>query len=118
MRTQASAATPAKLCRSSAALLRGPASYAAIVRDDRSHGRGGRIRLGWHRCHWPAGSAAQLRRRVLALTAAGVDVAAVSGTDVEDVDRQLRARPAGPGRLWLCANQVRSCSRSRRPVHS
>ena len=53
----------------------------------------------------PPSSAARLRRRVLALTAAGVDVAALSGTDVENVDRQLRARPAGPGRLWLCANQ-------------
>ena len=51
------------------------------------------------------GSAAQLRRRVLALTAAGVDMAVVSGTDVEDIDRQLRARPAGPGRLWFCVNR-------------
>jgi trehalose/maltose hydrolase-like predicted phosphorylase len=49
-------------------------------------------------------ASARVRRRVLGLTAAGVDVAVVSGTDVEDIDRQLRARPAGPGRLWLCVN--------------
>ena len=50
-------------------------------------------------------SAARVRRRVLALTASGVDVAAVCDTDVEDIDRQLHARPAGPGRLWLCVNR-------------
>lgn len=50
-------------------------------------------------------SAAPVRRRVLALTAAGVDVAVVSGTHVENIDRQLRTRPRGPGRLWLCVNQ-------------
>ena len=49
-------------------------------------------------------AAAPVRRRVLALTAAGVDVAVVSGTDAGHIDRQLRARPAGPGRLWLCVN--------------
>jgi trehalose/maltose hydrolase-like predicted phosphorylase len=49
-------------------------------------------------------AAAPVRRRVLALTAAGVDVAVVSGTDAGHVDRRLRARPAGPGRLWLCVN--------------
>ena len=49
--------------------------------------------------------AAQVRRRLLTLTASGVDVAVVSGADAEDIDRQLRARPAGPGRLWLCVNR-------------
>ena len=50
-------------------------------------------------------SAVLVRRRVLALIGSGVDVAVVSGTDAEDIDRQLHARPAGPGRLWLCVNR-------------
>ena len=49
-------------------------------------------------------SAARVRRRVLALTSSGVDVALVSGKGAEDIARQLRARPAGPGRLWLCVH--------------
>jgi len=44
------------------------------------------------------------RRRIEALCAAGVDVAIVSGTHIGNVDGQLNARPAGPGRLWLCLN--------------
>ena len=35
----------------------------------------------------------------------GVDVAIVSGTHVGNVDGQLRARPAGPGRLLLALNR-------------
>jgi trehalose/maltose hydrolase-like predicted phosphorylase len=49
-------------------------------------------------------SAMRVRCRVLALTASGVDVAVVCDTDAENIDRQLRARPAGLGRLWLCVN--------------
>ncbi|HUI04417.1 MAG TPA: glycosyl hydrolase family 65 protein [Acidimicrobiales bacterium] len=49
--------------------------------------------------------ASQLRGRVEALCAAGVHVFVVSGTHMENVDRQLRARPAGRGRLHLCCNR-------------
>ncbi len=35
----------------------------------------------------------------------GFDIGVVSGTHVENVDRQLAARPAGPGRLYLCLNR-------------
>jgi trehalose/maltose hydrolase-like predicted phosphorylase len=40
-----------------------------------------------------------------ALSAAAVDLIIVSGTGVENVDGQLRARPAGPGELHLCLNR-------------
>ena len=46
-----------------------------------------------------------MRRRVEALCRAGVDVAVVSGTHVDNVDGQLGARPRGPGRLFLCLNR-------------
>jgi hydroxymethylpyrimidine pyrophosphatase-like HAD family hydrolase len=46
-----------------------------------------------------------IRRRVLELTTAGVDVAIVTGTHVDNIDQQLQARPVGPGRLWLCVNR-------------
>ena len=46
--------------------------------------------------------AADVRARVEALCAAGVHVFVVSGTHVGNIDGQLRARPAGPGRLHLC----------------
>ncbi len=49
--------------------------------------------------------ASELRARVEALCAAGVHLFVVSGTDVDKVDRQLRARPAGPGQLHLCVNR-------------
>ncbi len=46
-----------------------------------------------------------IRARVEALCLAGVHVFVVSGTHVGNVDGQLRARPAGPGRLHLCLNR-------------
>jgi trehalose/maltose hydrolase-like predicted phosphorylase len=46
-----------------------------------------------------------IRARVEALCAAGVHVFVVSGTHVGNVDGQLGARPAGPGRLHLCLNR-------------
>lgn len=49
--------------------------------------------------------AAGVRSRVEALCAAGVHVVVVSGTHVGNVDGQLRARPAGPGHLFLCLNR-------------
>lgn len=42
-----------------------------------------------------------VRTLVEQLTAAGADVAVVSGGDVGDIDGQLGARPNGPGRLLL-----------------
>ncbi len=46
-----------------------------------------------------------VRGLVEALCAAGVDVAVVSGTHVDNVDGQLRARPVGSGRLMLALNR-------------
>jgi trehalose/maltose hydrolase-like predicted phosphorylase len=47
-------------------------------------------------------ASAAVRRRIEALCRAGVDVTIVGGTDLADVNRQLNARPDGPGRLMLC----------------
>lgn len=47
--------------------------------------------------------------RVERLTAFGVDIAIVSGTNVKNVDGQLRARPAVEGHLFLflsCGSEV------------
>lgn len=49
--------------------------------------------------------ASAVRDRVEALCAAGVHVFVVSGTHMGNVDGQLSARPAGPGRLFLCLNR-------------
>jgi trehalose/maltose hydrolase-like predicted phosphorylase len=49
--------------------------------------------------------ASDVCRAVEALCAAGVDVAIVSGTHLENVDGQLGARPVGPGRLLLALNR-------------
>jgi trehalose/maltose hydrolase-like predicted phosphorylase len=49
--------------------------------------------------------ASSVRRVVEHLCAAGMDLAVVSGTNVDNVDGQLGARPAGPGRLYICANR-------------
>lgn len=49
--------------------------------------------------------ATDVRRRVELLTELGVDVVVVTGTNVGNIDRQLLARPAGPGRLFICANR-------------
>lgn len=46
-----------------------------------------------------------VREAVEALCAAGVDVAIVSGTHLENIDGQLGARPGGPGRLHLLLNR-------------
>ena len=46
-----------------------------------------------------------VRRVIERLSQAGFDVAIVSGTNVDNVDSQLAARPAGPGRLYLCLNR-------------
>ncbi len=45
------------------------------------------------------------RTRVEALSDAGVHTFIVGGTHVENVDRQLQARPRGRGRLFLCCNR-------------
>ena len=49
--------------------------------------------------------AAEARSLIERLCALGMDVAVVSGTDVENIDRQLRARPSGPGTLHLLLNR-------------
>ena len=40
-----------------------------------------------------------------ALCAAGLEVFVVSGTNVRNVDGQMRARPEGPGELHLLLNR-------------
>ena len=72
----------------------------------RPYFRSGDLRLGWDRGPRPrAADAGAVRSRVEALSRAGVDVAVVSGTHVGNVDGRLRARPTGPGRLYLCLNR-------------
>ena len=48
--------------------------------------------------------ATPVRDRVEALCSAGAHVFVVSGADATTVDRQLLARPGGPGRLHLCTS--------------
>ncbi|HEY8674498.1 MAG TPA: glycosyl hydrolase family 65 protein [Candidatus Dormibacteraeota bacterium] len=58
--------------------------------------------------------ASRLRDLIEGLCAAGFDVVLITGTHVENVDGQLGARPAGPGRLLLCVNrgsEVFECGR-------
>ena len=49
--------------------------------------------------------ASAVRRQIEQLTSLGVEVGVISGTHVENIDGQLRARPAGPGHLYLCVNR-------------
>jgi len=49
--------------------------------------------------------AGRVRHLFEALSRAGFDIAVVSGTNVDNVDGQLAARPAGPGELHLCLNR-------------
>src|SRR5438034_709723 len=47
-------------------------------------------------------AASGIRAAVERLCALGADVAVITGTHIGNVDPQLGARPAGPGRLFLC----------------
>jgi trehalose/maltose hydrolase-like predicted phosphorylase len=49
--------------------------------------------------------ATRLRGLVEELCSLGLEVAVITGTHVGNVDGQLQARPAGPGRLYLCMNR-------------
>jgi trehalose/maltose hydrolase-like predicted phosphorylase len=49
--------------------------------------------------------AARIRALIEELCALGLDLGVVTGTHVGNVDGQLRARPSGPGRLYLCLNR-------------
>jgi trehalose/maltose hydrolase-like predicted phosphorylase len=49
--------------------------------------------------------AGELRLLVEELCAHGLDLIVITGTHVGNVDEQLRARPAGPGRLYFCVNR-------------
>jgi hypothetical protein len=49
--------------------------------------------------------ATDLRATTEALSRAGVDLVVVSGTNLDNIDGQLRARPPGPGELHLCLNR-------------
>jgi len=49
--------------------------------------------------------AASVRERIEVCCTAGVHVFIVSGTHVENIDGQLKARPQGLGRLHLCCNR-------------
>ena len=65
------------------------------------------VAFTWEGAAVPAGRCpvAPVRRRVEALSVAGVDVAVISDSGVAHVDGQLRSRPPGPGRLLLCVNR-------------
>src|SRR5919198_2126579 len=52
-----------------------------------------------------AADASDVRRLIEHLCAFGMEVFVVSGTHVGNVDGQLKARPTGPGRLYLCLNR-------------
>jgi len=52
-----------------------------------------------------AAEASRLRQLVGELSDAGVHLAVVTGTHIGNVDGQLRARPQGHGRLYLCLNR-------------
>jgi len=52
-----------------------------------------------------AADASRLRELVEGLCRHGLHLGVVTGTHVENVDRQLRARPSGPGRLYLSVNR-------------
>ena len=68
--------------------------------------RSDRLRLGRHRGARPRSRRERRPRSSWSsLCEAGVDVAVVSGTHVGNVDGQLRARPAVPGRLLLALNR-------------
>jgi trehalose/maltose hydrolase-like predicted phosphorylase len=77
---------------------------SAAVLDDRTFEA---VVLDWDGTAVPdrRADASAARARVESLCAAGVHVFVVSGTHVDNVDGQLRARPAGPGRLHLCLNR-------------
>jgi len=49
--------------------------------------------------------ATEVRGYIEAICAEGIHVFVVSGTHVENIDSQLRARPTGRGRLHLCSNR-------------
>jgi hypothetical protein len=49
--------------------------------------------------------ASELRRLVEQLSSLGCHLVVSSGTHLENVDDQLRARPAGPGRLYASSNR-------------
>jgi trehalose/maltose hydrolase-like predicted phosphorylase len=49
--------------------------------------------------------ASGVRAAIERLCALGADVAVITGTHIGNVDPQLGARPAGPGRLFLCLNR-------------
>lgn len=76
-----------------------------------SEGRGARpvrtVVFDWDGTAVPdrAADASAVRSRVERLCELGVDVVAVSGTNVDNVDGQLGAPPGGPGRLFVCANR-------------
>ena len=49
--------------------------------------------------------ASELRALVEKVSARGLDLIVITGTHVGNVDGQLGARPAGPGRLYFCVNR-------------
>jgi trehalose/maltose hydrolase-like predicted phosphorylase len=49
--------------------------------------------------------ASRAREAIEALSASGFHIGIVSGTNVDNIDRQLAARPSGPGVLFMCLNR-------------
>jgi trehalose/maltose hydrolase-like predicted phosphorylase len=82
-------------------------SNAFRVRPQRLARRFEAIVFDWDGTAVPdrSADASVIRELVEALSKAGMDLVVVSGTHVGNVDRQLHARPRGPGRLYLCLNR-------------
>ena len=77
--------------------------WAAVSLDDRFEA----LIFDWDGTAVPdrRADATTLRGRLESCCEAGMHVVIVSGTNVENIDGQLRARPNGPGRLFLCCNR-------------
>ena len=84
-----------------------PALTAAIRECPALARRFERIVFDWDGAAVPNrhADAGRLRELVEAAAVHGLELAVVSGTHVGNVDRQLQARPAGPGGLILAVNR-------------
>ena len=86
-----------------AAEQRGPARVLPDVLDHRFEA----VVFDWDGTAVPdrGSDAGALRHLVEELCGAGMNLAVVTGTHIGNVDGQLRARPEGHGRLYLCLNR-------------